>query len=291
MSTAHIKDSYIAANGSPLPLNTRIKHYYQWWFGMLADIVPTVFTKILPNAIRWLYRTALGRITKHSITTTIGKETKTARLYFHGAPKNGWSAKTPVVLLIPGDNSPACILLHLADIAQKSGDAAAFSLCIPKSADSSHPTIDQTLVTLAIDQIEKIMTEHHVEGKPVVMSHVEMVGHSRGGIQSAYQLFVVKDARVRRIFVVGTRVRFVDSLLKPCDTALIPAMHTLEGALSPVRDERFMQVIGAHDWAVPVESISSKHPHRILKNASHSGAVYHPDTLAELSHFLNRNQK
>ena len=243
---------------------------FQRTWDILADTVPATFLNVLPNAIRWLYRTKISRqITSFPLKTTIDKTSKVATLYLHGLQKKS----TQPLLLLHGDHGHPYTMLHLADAAAKNYSGTIFSLYMP--SEKGYSDISRSLLEQAIEKIELM-----VKSKEGSFSKIVTLGHSKGAIQAAHQAFVEKDERIKSVISIAGRLKNTQSLDKACHEILQPTVNEIAQAIITNPDLPLYQIVAENDWCVPLDAsrVNLKNS-CVVPGAGHLNVLYRHETI------------
>lgn len=235
-----------------------------------------VFTKIVPNAMRWFYYTRFGEGILHfSLKSGIDK---CAHIYFHNS-KNPPSGKA--ILFLHGDHSHPYTLLPLIAIAERRRDVCVFSLQMP--FDVTHSPSSQDLVHQAVNKIEEIMSNHGG------LNNLIMAGHSKGGIQSAYEYFVMGDRRITAAISIAGRVQCLDGD-RSCDAALRPIINQIQHVIQLRTDLPIYQIVPEKDWNAPIEAMAIRRHSNctIVSGAMHLNVLYKEQTHRAFAQYLGQ---
>lgn len=257
---------------------SKIKHF----FTKIQDIVLTDFRYLLPCALKWFYHRKIKMDIFHfQLKNDSGKK---ASLYQHGKWKSE-NGETRVTLILHGLHSHPFLMLHLAEIAQKTNRGSVFSLYV--SYDEDNHGFHRALLKQAIDHIEKMIRDEDCSLKGIVL-----VGHSMGAIEAAYTAFVDHDKRILSIISIAGRLKVVESIHSPCSESLKDTVDKIyEGVLSNPALPLY-QIVGRHDWNASLESTLIRQDHdcyHIVEDGMHFNILFHEDIYRKFPEFLQKS--
>jgi hypothetical protein len=236
-------------------------------------------TKILPNALCWWYRKVISHeISSFSLTDV--KINSVALLNLHGKIDKETNGKA--LLLLHGDHGHPYTMLHLADAAKKEFKGAVFSLYLPYSDE--FPENHRQLFKQAVDKIEKLLKENERGFQGLLV-----VGHSRGGIESAYSAFVEKEPRIAAVISIAGRLKIDEESRKTCHPNLQSTVDKIYEAILTNPHIPLYQIAAEKDWNAPVEAtavrLSQDYCH-IIKGAMHLNVLFYRETVEALTQFV-----
>lgn len=234
---------------------------------ILITEIFAVFTVVIPNAIKWNYKVKCGDITGVNIKTTSDQTEKMAILYTHHKNNSKRDDDLPAVLFLHGDYSHPFTLLPLIETAKKHD---VYSLHLP--LDPLHSNTSQLLIKKALDQIKE--------------KNIVMVGHSKGGIQSAHTAFVKENEKICGVVTIAGRVQCLDGD-ETCHPKLKPLINEVQNAVNKSPLVHLFQIIPEQDWNAPISAMQIRPTtSTIVKGAMHLNVLYKKETKEILEDYL-----
>lgn len=244
-----------------------------------------VIKHVLPASLAWLWQKyVLKEIKTTSLLLTAEKITKIADLNFHGDRSLVIHDKEAYpVLFCHGDHGYPFSLLHLAEIAKKSGHPT-YSLYIPGVDNNDLFEVHSQLLEQAIQKIEKMTAD--AGGK---FAGILGVGHSKGAILLAHRQFAVLDTRIVSICSIAGRLN-VPNDADCSDSVLTSKVRTIYQGILNHPELHLTQIIPVDDWNASFESMAV----RPLENCytvpgMHLSGLYTPEACEHVTHFLAGN--
>lgn len=252
---------------------------------LFTDLLPTNLVCILPNALKWVYRSWCSRtLTCHSLAIQEGTTIKTGNLFVHGAIQQR-PGNLPALLLLHGDHSHPLSMLHLADIAAKEGRAV-FSVHLPY--DDAHPEGHRSLLSQSIDKIQALIAE-----KGGRLSNLLLAGHSRGALEAAHEAFVVNNPKVSGVIAIAGRFKVITPSERPCRLSLEASVNAVWEKIGNVNQHLrvpFYQIGATRDWCMDPETSIVRTDHKHLEvDTGHLGVVNHPSTLQRFREWVSNS--
>ncbi|GEM_PF-4978904 len=247
---------------------------------LFTDIIPSNLTGVIPNAVSWAYHTLwTGSIRSCDMFETTGKA---ADLFIHGNIIPQSDSRVSAVLLLHGERSHALTMKHLGDIAEEEGKAV-FSVNLPY--DDVNPESHLSLLRQSIQRVEQTVRKN---GR--ILSHLVLVGHSRGAIEAAYVGCVENHPKVNAVIGIAGRFKVIEPSHRPCRDSLKPTVKAVWDKVKPFQPMRpqFFQIAATNDWCIDLEaSIVRSDCVNCQVNAGHLGVLYHPDTLQSFKRWIS----
>lgn len=270
--------SLIGTNSSCTSMQGFLSSSYETLKILFTDMIPTTLTCVIPNAGSWAYRTFwTGSIRSYTLENTAGK---VAHLFVHGSMAANQISPMHAVLLLHGDHSHPCTMLHLADVAKLQGKAV-FSISLPY--DDNHPENHRSLLDQGIEKIRHIAEEQKI---PL---DLKLIGHSRGALEAASATYEMNYPEISGVIAIAGRFRIMDQTDRPCRESLAPSVHAIWTKLQPSQplDVPFYQIAAMRDWCIDTEaSIVRKDQPYYYVDAQHLSVLYHLDTIDQINNWI-----
>ncbi len=253
------------------------------WQSMLLDLIPTNLTCILPNFFQWYYRSLIShdphrRITCYKLQNTVDKTSKVGYMYLHGGISKDVNR---VILNLPGDHAHPASMSHLADIA-KSKQWIVFSAHLPY--DDAQPEQHRTLLKAAVSKIIELVQE-----KNEAVGDFFLVGHSRGGMEGAYEAYVEENEAITGVISIAGRLQVIEGSKRPCRKALQASVNAVyEKIIHPesLRSPLY-EIAATDDWCIDYWASAVRRDHFIVVDgASHLNILFHPKATRQFAEWI-----
>lgn len=255
----------------------KMKHF----FTKMRDILLTDLCYLLPCFLQWFYHRKIKKdVFRFQLKNP--QSDMTADLYQHGE-WNLEKQELQSVLILHGQYSHPCVMLHLAKIAQTTNIGSVFSLHVRYDDTYSH----RSLIKQAMDSIEKDCLDkgHNLSG-------IILVGHSMGAIEAAYFGFVTNSKKVSSVISIAGRLKDVESITSPCKESLKGTLYEINKGIQLNPHLPLYQIVGLHDWNASLESTiirKSEGYYHIVEDAMHFNILFHKEVSNKLVEFLQES--
>lgn len=249
----------------------------------MQDILLTDIRYLLPCALKWFYH---RKIKKDIFLFQLKDKDsgKKANLYQHGEWESD-NQKPQGALILHGLYSHPCVMLHLAEIAQKANIGPIFSLYV--HYDEMDVDAYRSLINQAITRIEKMWIDQGYPFKGIIL-----IGHSMGAIAASYIAFVENNPKILSVISIAGRLKVIESIHSPCRESLKETLNKIFKGVQLNPHLPLYQIVGQYDWNASLESTlirKTEGNYRIIEGTMHFNILFHKDMEHALAEFLQKS--